>query len=88
MNDKLWEKAKSWGYREGDRWQIDDCWKNAKCELLKADGEWKATSNERARKALGAETYLSGCCRAAFHATAVRETEDGARVLFSYDLRG
>ena len=85
MNDSLWEMARSWGCGDGDRRQIEDCWENAKCVM---PDDARVIGNDTARAELGEEAYLSACCRAAFHATAVRETKDGRRVMLRYDLRG
>lgn len=87
IGKNLWELAKSWGYKEQDYEQIENCWNTVKCELLQKNGEWKRISNETAKKILGATEYLSGCCRSAFHESAVRVGKNNKQVMFEYSWR-
>ena len=72
------------GYTEKDFPQIESAMlkKNTKYELND-----KPISREEAISLLGREKYISGICRSAFHASAVRETSDNKLVYFdSYNL--
>ena len=79
----------SLGHRESDLWQIEQGFKQVKLHITDNDvvigcKRWLC-KQERAIKAIGRETFLSGLSRASFHATATRYSSDG-RYEINFDL--
>lgn len=85
---ELTEKDKKlllkWGYKEEDFKQIEDCMNNASFGVWKTNKSRHVT-NEKALWYCGGERFLSGISRAAFHASAMRETRfKNISIYFSY----
>lgn len=73
------------GHEEKDFAQIEEALsaRTTTYELIKVIGhKLRAISREEAISLLGRNLYLSGIARSAFHGTAIRENEQGDRVLF------
>lgn len=68
-----------WGYTRNDFSQIEHAMRNDTTIYTVDD---VPIIRDEAIRRLGRETWLSGIARSAFHATCVRETEDGESVYF------
>ena len=74
------------GNEKEDMWQLKKAIRECNLTLTnKKTGEKRKIKNEEAVEILGMKTFLSGISRAAFHASASRDSEDG-NFEVSFDL--
>lgn len=77
---------RKWGYTPSDYKQIEDCMNNATFEIWGDNiDDCNHISVDTALWYCGRRNFLNGCSRAAFHASAVRDTRFKTRqVYFHY----
>lgn len=79
----------SLGHPNSDLWQIEQGFNQVKLSItdnnIVIGCKTRICKQQRAIKAIGRETFLSGLSRASFHATATRVSSDG-RFEIHFDL--
>jgi len=81
-NKKNIDMLRNWGYSEEDIKQIKTSGKYLKLTDI-TTARPKRLLQFQAKQILGEKEFISGMARAAFHFTAVRESEDGkTKVMF------